>query len=379
MSKTIDEGLAGALVKLAGKALKSQSVRQSARTGALGAGLAATWKNTFGGSNTPKQPSNTKTKASSYIPGSASSNDDFDNFNFDKYAKHAAAFESGGRKYGNANYGSKTNFGYEGAFGTGSQALEQAGLLKPGATKKYRNNNSSQAAIYQPDAWADGYSREQYLKSPELQHKVYRTITKFNYDALKNKGVIKPGMSQDEIAGRLYAAAHGGAGGAEKYFVHGKDTRDFKFKDASVGKSYASMKQHYRTYGNDDPDVDPNRKAVAAKRNQQQPGIVDRALTAARNVFKEETSQKYATKTDIINKTIDRYVAEATPAPQMTIEESLIASIEHLPEAHAITLLRLFNDLSEDNQITMIGLVQSESGVRELLDFAIDKYVVQKN
>lgn len=370
MSKTIDEGLAGALVKLASKALKSQAVRQSARTGALGAGAVAAWRNMYGGKN-PSQPS------SSYKPSSSGDNKDFDNFNFDKYAKHAASFESGGRRYGNANYGSKTNFGYEGAFGTGSQALEQAGLLKPGATKKYKNNNSSQAAIYQPDAWADGYSREQYLKSPELQNKVYRTITKYNYDYLKRKGVITPDMSHDEIAGRLYAAAHGGAGGAEKYFVHGKDTRDFKFKDASVGKSYKAMKQHYRTYGNDDPDVNPT--SMAAKRNQQQqPGIVDRALTAARNVFKEESSQRYVTKMDIINKTIDRYISEDA-VETVTLEEAFLSTVEQLPEGHAIMLLRLFNDLSEENQYTMYEMVHTEEGVRELLDFAIDKYMIQKD
>lgn len=542
MTKTIDENLASALVKVASRALKSPGV---------GSGLAAALRSSSSSKPSTPTSSNTRAPAAPKTATRSSSGDkDFDGFNYNKYSTHVGSFESGGRKYGNANYGQRTNFGYVGKYGIGSQALEQAGLLKPGASKRYGTWGKN-AAIYQPDAWVQGKSYEQFLKSADDQEHVNRELTRWNYNYLKKKGVIRPDMSHDEIAGRLYAAAHGGAGGAEKYFVHGKDTRDRAFKNASVGKSYAAMKQHYTQYGNEglaedvpaeDNTIDEGVGALVrlASRAIRSPSVRQTARTGAlgaglatvwRNTYggdntprqpssrggntprqpsssadttwnrmvgtesggrqfsrsgqtltsragaigaaqimpqygaefarragvewderrartdrdynlrlgraqfdhllktyngdhsraaaaynagarrlrdaersaaragnpdawrdylpaetrdylrkniREDSSVKYMTVNDIIAKTVDTYCVNERPV-QLSLDEAFVACLENFNESHAILLLNLFNDLTEENQETMFEMVQTDEGVRELLDFAIDKYMAIKN
>jgi len=75
------------------------------------------------------------------------------------------------------------------------------------------------------------------------------------------------------------------------------------------------------------------------------------------------------TKEDIINRTIEKYMPEDYTPP--SLEEQLLAKIEHLPEAHAVTLLALFDSLNEDNKSTMLDTVETEEGINGLLDFAI--------
>ncbi len=75
------------------------------------------------------------------------------------------------------------------------------------------------------------------------------------------------------------------------------------------------------------------------------------------------------TKEDIINRAIDRYMPEDVEI--RSLEDRLLDKIEHLPESHAATLLVLFNELSEDNQKTMLESVDTQEGINSLLDFAI--------
>jgi hypothetical protein len=75
------------------------------------------------------------------------------------------------------------------------------------------------------------------------------------------------------------------------------------------------------------------------------------------------------TKEDIINRAIENYMPEDYTPP--SLDEQFIAKIEHLSEAHAVTLLGLFDSLNEDNKITMISTVDTDEGIKSLLDFAI--------
>ena len=94
----------------------------------------------------------------------------------------------------------------------------------------------------------------------------------------------------------------------------------------------------------------------------------------AKTVVRESVPTKY-TREDIINRTIEKYVPRYEEVTPLTLEEQFAEKTRDLSENHVFTLLRLFNDLDESNQLTMLSMVESEQGVRELLDFAIDKYI----
>jgi hypothetical protein len=94
----------------------------------------------------------------------------------------------------------------------------------------------------------------------------------------------------------------------------------------------------------------------------------------AKTVVRESVPTKY-TREDIINRTIEKYAPRYEEVTPLTLEEQFAEKTQALSENHVFTLLRLFNDLDESNQLTMLSMVESEQGVRELLDFAIDKYI----
>lgn len=163
---------------------------------------------------------------------------DDSSFDFFKYRELVGQKESGG------NYGADNKLGFIGKYQFGSMALEDMGLLKKGASKQYGSTGSS-AAVYQPEAWTPGYSLQSYLSDAPLQDRLMKQYTDMNYASLIKNKVITSGLSGSEIASRLYAAHHGGAGGAAKLFKEGKDTRDFAFESASVGTSAEFMKSAY--------------------------------------------------------------------------------------------------------------------------------------
>ncbi len=94
----------------------------------------------------------------------------------------------------------------------------------------------------------------------------------------------------------------------------------------------------------------------------------------AKTVVRESVPTKY-TREDIINRTIDKYVPKYEEVTPLTLEEQFAEKTQDLSENHVFTLLRLFNDIDESNQHTMLSMVESDQGVRQLLDFAIDKYI----
>jgi murein DD-endopeptidase MepM/ murein hydrolase activator NlpD len=160
-----------------------------------------------------------------------------DKFDYEKYKSWVGHFESGGK------YNTPPNkLGYFGKYGMGAQLLETAGYLKPGYSK-------DPTATMNPDAWANGWSLEKMLNTPEghqAQESIMDFATKFNMNALQKNGVIKENTSGAELASVLYAAHHGGTGGASKWFLEGRDTKDALFGDkATVAKSANKMLNSY--------------------------------------------------------------------------------------------------------------------------------------
>lgn len=153
-------------------------------------------------------------------------------FDFEKYKEQVGFFE------GRGNYGADNKLGFLGKYQFGAQALETFGYLKPG-TSKDKN------AVYNPENWTgkDGIGNADAFKAnAALQDKLFTDFTMANLKALVTKKVIDASMSGEEVAARLYAAHHGGVGGATKFFKEGKDTKDFAYANASVGKSAEKMK-----------------------------------------------------------------------------------------------------------------------------------------
>lgn len=81
------------------------------------------------------------------------------------------------------------------------------------------------------------------------------------------------------------------------------------------------------------------------------------------------TAVKKLTKEDIVNRVINKYVAEDfTPS---TLDEQFAEKIEHMSEAYVQTLFSLFDSLNENNKRTMLETVDTQEGINALLDFAI--------
>jgi hypothetical protein len=150
-----------------------------------------------------------------------------------------------GKLESNNNYGIDNKVGFVGRYGIGSQALETVGLLKPGASEG--RTKGSNAAIYDPSAWVNGMSLQRFLEDRQLQDRVASQLMKMNYDQLVKSGVITSGMNEPDIASRLYAAWHGGVGGAIDLYQKGIAREDFHFKGVTTQTSANKMQGLYQT------------------------------------------------------------------------------------------------------------------------------------
>jgi len=158
-------------------------------------------------------------------------------FDYDKYKELVAKQESGN------DYRIDNKFGFLGKYQFGAQALETFGYLKKGSSKG--NNN----AVYDPNNWTgkDGIkNKDDFLNNLQVQEDLMKKYTKMNMIGLDKAGVMK-GVEGDgaAISSRLYAAHHGGVGGAKALFLEGKDTKDTYLSNASVGKSATNMASLY--------------------------------------------------------------------------------------------------------------------------------------
>lgn len=298
MSKPIDEGLARALVNLAGRALRSQTVRQTARTAALAGGATVAWRRrTDDGNRATTQPSSTQPSSRR-----TSSNPDFSSI----------------ARGGNAGYiPQRTN--NPGNITYGGERLGQ----RLGATGSHRSPNGR--TYYTFDRPETGFQAMHSLMSSR------------NYRDL-------PG---DQALHR---------------WVQGPNNPE---------PLPAHYSQVFRQQGID----------LSKPYSQQDPVKWARAKAQAEGFYarRNNESTNRLSKADIIERTVSTYAPVVEQQSTLSLDQLFVEHMETLPENHAIFLLKLFNDLSEENQETMFDMVQTEEGLRELLDFAIDKYMASKN
>ena len=174
------------------------------------------------------------------IPGSSkekSKTPTIEKFDYTKYKELVGIREGGGK------YDADNKVGFLGKYQFGAQALETFGYLKPG-TSADRN------AVYSPSNWTgkNGIaSADDFKKASDIQENLMGAYTDMNLKGLQKSGVLTGEDSGSSIAAKLYAAHHGGVGGASKFFKENKDTADFAFAGASVGKSASLMATAYET------------------------------------------------------------------------------------------------------------------------------------
>ena len=81
---------------------------------------------------------------------------------------------------------------------------------------------------------------------------------------------------------------------------------------------------------------------------------------------------KKLTKEDVINITLEKLAPVLEDVEPLTPEERLVSKLDGISESHIHLLLSLFESLNEDNQTKMLSTVETEEGIRGLIDFAID-------
>jgi hypothetical protein len=121
--------------------------------------------------------------------------------------------ESGG------NYGIQNTLGYAGAYQFGAKALEDTGLLRPGAGRlgnKGLNNENN---------WTIPGGKRAFLASPELQDMAMQRLMERNKDTMTRMGLINEATPPGVINGLLAAAHIAGPGGAKK-LMQGRNPRD---------------------------------------------------------------------------------------------------------------------------------------------------------
>lgn len=136
-----------------------------------------------------------------------------------------AATESAGGKLDVVN-----SAGYMGRYQAGAGWLADAGLIKGGSAAvqaamkadgfsneyKWGQAGGMSKFLKNADNWNGGMSYDKYLGSADAQDAAFKTNSDKSYARLLARGVIKEGMSQDEIAGILKARHIAGEGGAAK-------------------------------------------------------------------------------------------------------------------------------------------------------------------
>jgi hypothetical protein len=181
------------------------------------------------------------------VPGRENSPTPEKTFDYEKYKELVAKEESGN------NYKIDNKVGFLGKYQFGAQALETYGYLKKGTSKgngylKKGTSKGNDNAVYDPNNWTgkDGIkNKEDFLNNPSVQEEMMKKYTKSNFDQLVKSGVLTPELSGADIASRLYAAHHGGVGGANALFLKGESRGDKYLSGASTGKSAEKMASLY--------------------------------------------------------------------------------------------------------------------------------------
>ena len=82
--------------------------------------------------------------------------------------------------------------------------------------------------------------------------------------------------------------------------------------------------------------------------------------------------KKSLTKEDIINNALDKYLPQVSEYEPLSNEELIISKLENISESHIYMILELYQSLSPDNQSKLFSQLDSEDGIKTVLDFAIE-------
>jgi hypothetical protein len=144
--------------------------------------------------------------------------------------------------------------GYMGRYQAGASWLSSAGLMKGGdkAVKdamkadgfsnewKWAESGGMTRYLSKDSNWVDGMSRSKYLASAGAQDTAFKTVNDKTYADLVKRGVVKPGDSQEVVAGYLKSAHLAGMGGAIAVSKGGQGASDVN--GTSAGKYFSDVK-----------------------------------------------------------------------------------------------------------------------------------------
>lgn len=212
-----------------------------------------------------------------------------------------------GQQESGNNYKADNGLGFVGRYQFGSEALETFEYLKPGMSKIYGARGAN-AAVYHPDAWMPGWSLERFLNDTAAQDQTFMKFTKNNFNALKNKDIITPDTTIADTQAWLYAAHHGGVGGAIE-LSKGNDIKDFAYADSSVGKSFKMMQSGTMTAGEGTfSGIGEKLAGAGAKISSAALGTLDKAedivLNLYNNFVNAAQSQQSQADTKLIQDTL---------------------------------------------------------------------------
>lgn len=161
-----------------------------------------------------------------------------------------AMTESGGGKLDAMN-----KQGYMGRYQAGAGWLADAGLMRGGSASvqeamkrdgfksewKWSESGGMSKFLDDPANWKEGMSKEKYLASADVQDAAFKTNSDQAYAGLVKTGTIKPGDSQEKIAGLLKARHLAGLGGAKAVAAGGDGAKDAN--GTSARKYYEDVAQ----------------------------------------------------------------------------------------------------------------------------------------
>ncbi|RNM07455.1 mannosyl-glycoprotein endo-beta-N-acetylglucosamidase [Dickeya undicola] len=214
-----------------------------------------------------------------------------------------AATESAGGKLDIRN-----SAGYLGRYQAGASWLAEAGLIAGGANAviaamkadgfkneyKWGKSGGMTRFLRNKKNWKNGLDYEKYLSSAEIQDNAFKTNSDKAYAYLVKKGVIKPEMTQNEIAGILKARHIGGIGGAIKAAkgiegaVDANGTSALKYKnDLADGNVFIESYQSGSVVLPEPRHSKPN--SAPQKNNPKKPEIKEKEI---KNTLPKEKKQK---------------------------------------------------------------------------------------
>jgi len=129
-------------------------------------------------------------------------------------------------------YNTQDQFGYQGKYGLSAESLQELGYVKTGTPQ-------TAEALSNPNNWTglNGItSAADFQSSSTIQDQAMYDHTQKNYAALQTAGIIKPGITTDQIAGYL-ASSHTdviGVQGTVEWATTGKDIRSLNGQTASA-------------------------------------------------------------------------------------------------------------------------------------------------